>query len=470
MWLYFFVNHAKHNYTALFTFFNVAKAVEEGVDGRVGNHDPTAERKPTTLVVGGISALSKIVQIRVDFLRHTMYNINVKTRYRFRFYPTISQSQELSRVFGCCRYVYNWALQLRSEAWRTEQKRINYNDTSALLTALKKQEATKWLSDVSCVPTQQSLRHLQTAFLNFWAKRGRYPTFKKKRNKQSAEYTCSAFKWDPTNRNLIISGLGRLNIRWSRSFKSAPTTVTIIKEPSGRYYVTLCLDEVVEKFPKTGKTIGVDLGVNRLATLSNGERIANPKYLGGNLSKLARLQRILARRKKGSGRWQQQRVKVARLYEHIGNSRSDTLHKLTTDLVKRFDVISIEDLNVKGMLGNHCLARSIADVGMGMFRSQVTYKTERYGKELKVVDRFFPSSKMCSGCGYVVEKLPLDIREWTCPKCGAHHDRDENAAINIEVAEGHSVSARGGEVRRLRASAPRRTLRRNVNQPKGTCA
>ena len=410
------------------------------------------------------------LETSIDFSTYTMYNISVKTRYRFRFYPTDAQAQELSRVFGCCRYIYNWALRLRSEAWRTEQKRINYYDTSKMLTVLKRQEETKWLSEVSSVAIQQALRHLQTAFLNFWAKRGRYPSFKKKRNKQTAEYTISAFKWDDVNKNLVLSGLGRLNIRWSREFKSSPTTVTIIKKPSGRYFVTLCLDEEVEKLPKTGKTVGVDLGVSRLATLSNGERIANPRYLGGNLSKLARLQRVLARRKKGSGRWQRQRVKIARLHEHVGECRANTLHKFTTDLVRQFDVIGIEDLNVRGMSSNHCFARVILDVGMGAFRQMVEYKCERYGKEEKLVDRFFPSSKLCSTCGHIVELLPLDVREWDCPKCSAHHYRDENAAKNIDMAEGHSVTARGGGVRRLRASAPRRTLCRSVNQLGATCA
>jgi putative transposase len=395
----------------------------------------------------------------------------VKTRYRFRFYPTAEQVITLSRVFGSVRYVYNWALRLRSEAWRTEQKRISYNDTSAMLTTLKKQPETIWLSEVSCVPTQQALRHLQTAFLNFWSKRGRYPTYKKKRNRQSAEYTCSAFKWDSANKNLVLSGLGRLDIHWSKDFTSAPTTITITKEPSGRYYVTLCLDELVAKLPKTGQIVGVDLGVNRLATLSNGERIANPRYLGRNLSKLARLQKRLSRRQKGSHRWHKARVRVARLHEHIANARADTLHKFTTGLVRRFDVIGIEDLNVRGMTANHCLARSIADVGMGMFRRQIEYKCERYGKTLKVVDRFYPSSKTCSVCGHVVESLPLDIREWDCPKCTVHHDRDENAAKNIKSAEGHSVdNARGGDVRQRRASAPRRNRLRSENRPIVDCA
>jgi len=389
---------------------------------------------------------------------HIIYINSVKIRYRFRFYPTDLQVCKLAKVFGCCRYVYNWALKIRSDAWRVEQKQISYNNTSKMLAVLKKQEGTKWLSEISCVPTQQSLRHLQTAFLNFWAKRGSYPVFKKKKNKQSAEYTTSAFKWDAINKNIIISKIGHLKIRWSRNFKSIPTTVTITKEPSGKYYVTLCLNEPIKKLPKTGKGVGVDLGISRLATLSNGERIANPKCLWKNLSKLARLQRTLARRQKGSGRWQRQRIKIARLHEKVGNSRSDILHKFTTDLVRRFDIIGIEDLDVRGMMGNHYLSRAISDIGFNIFRTMLTYKCDRYGKELKTIDRFFPSSKMCSTCGYIVEKLPLNIREWDCPKCRTHHDRDENAAKNINTAEGHSVSVRGEEIRPRRASAPRRAL------------
>jgi len=255
-----------------------------------------------------------------------------------------------------------------------------------------------------------------------------------------------------------------MDIHWSRAFTSQPSTVTITKDCAGRYFVTLCLDEKVNSLPKTGKAVGVDLGINRLATLSNGERIANPRHTAKYAKKLARAQRVLSRRKKGSGRWNCQRIKVARLHARIADSRKDHLDKFTTDLVQRFDVIAVEDLNVRGMLANRTLSRSIGDLGLYQFRSMVDYKTQRYGKELKVVDRFFPSSKRCHSCGFILDKLPLSIREWDCHECGAHHDRDENSSHNI-LAAGHAVTGRGGNVRRSAASATKRSSRRSVNQP-----
>ena len=220
----------------------------------------------------------------------------------------------------------------------------------------------------------------------------------------------------------------------------------------------------MERIPKTGQKVGIDLGINRLATLSTGERIANPKHLGKRLGKLARAQRVLARRVKGSGRWHRQRLAVARLQAHIADCRSDHLHKVTTDLVRRFDVLCIEDLNVRGMLGNRSLARSIADVGMHAFRTMLEYKCSWYGRDLRTVDRFYPSSKRCSGCGFVSEKMPLDLRSWTCPECSSPHDRDENAAKNI-LAAGHAASARGGRVRPVATKVAKGRARRNVNQP-----
>ena len=368
-----------------------------------------------------------------------------KVRFKYRFFPTPDQERELARVFGCVRFTYNWALQLRTDAYR-DGNSLNYNATSAALTQLKKQEETAWLNEVSSVPTQQSLRHLQIAFKNFFDKRTGYPTFKKRRGKQSAEYTRSAFKYDSESNALTVSGLGKLKVRWSRAFQSAPTTATITKSPDGRYFVTLCLEESFNELPKTGESIGVDLGINRLATLSNGERIANPKHSNRRRKELAHQQRHLARKTKGSNRWEKQRVKVARVHARIADTREDYLHKVTTDLVRRFDLICVEDLNVRGMVKNHKLARSLSDASFGMFRSILKYKCARYGKELVAIDRFFPSSKMCNACGLVKESLPLDVREWTC-ECGAKHDRDENAAQNI-LALGHSVSVRGGSVRR----------------------
>ena len=368
-----------------------------------------------------------------------------KVRFRYRFYPTAEQARHLACVFGCVRFTYNWALQLRSDAYRNGTS-LNYNATSAALTQLKKQQETAWLNEVSCVPTQQSLRHLQVAFKNFFDHRAGYPSFKKRRGKQSAEYTRSAFKYEAESKALRVSGLGKLKVRWSRAFGSAPTTITITKDCCGRYFVTLCLEEGFNELPKTGERIGVDLGINRLATLSNGERIANPRHSDRRRRELKHQSRHLARKTKGSARWEKQRSKVARVHARIADTREDYLHKVTTDLVRRFDVVCIEDLNVRGLVKNHRLARSLCDASFGMFRSMLTYKCARYGKVLVAIDRFFPSSKMCSACGRVKEELPLDVRQWRC-ECGVRHDRDENAAQNI-VAVGHTVHARGGSIRR----------------------
>ena len=389
--------------------------------------------------------------------------MTVKVKRTYRFYPSEPQKRILAQTFGCVRVAYNSALRLRSDSFK-DGKTINYNASSAALTEQKKSTAFAFLREVSCVPLQQALRHLQAAYSNFFAKRAKYPRFKRKHGAQSAEYTTSAFAWEPNNRNITIAKLGRLDVHWSKEFQSSPTTCTIIKDKSDRYFVTLTLDEDIQKLPRTGAQVGIDLGINRLATLSNGERIANPKHLGCNLEKLKRLQVVLARRKKGSGRWNRQRLKVAKLHAHVADSRKDWLDKVTTDLVRRFDVLAIEDLNVRGMVKNHCLARAISDVGMGTFRRMLEYKATWYGKEIRLCDRFYPSSKRCRHCGFVAAKLPLDIRDWTCPSCRAHHDRDENAAYNI-LAAGQAVTARGGQVRPVRASARKGTVRGNVNQP-----
>lgn len=392
----------------------------------------------------------------------------MKVRYQFRFYPTDQQQAELARVFGCARYVYNRALRYRTDAWQNRQERVSYNDTSAELTKWKREEETSWLREVSSVPTQQSLRHLNNAFVKFFNKEAAYPSFKKRGHKQSAEYTTSAFKFsrpDPSNPNLVVSGLGRLDVRWSRKFPSEPTTVTITKRPSGRYFVTLCLDEQFSKLTPTGKTVGIDFGINRLATLSDGTHVGNPRFTNKNQVRLARAQRMLSRKTKGSGRWNRQRQRVARIQEHIGNARKDHLDKMTTDLIRQFDVIVIEDLNVRGMVQNRCLAKSISDAAWGQSRRMLAYKCERYGRELRLVDRFFPSSKRCHDCGHILDSLPLDTREWDCPECETHHDRDDNAAKNIHSEGGQPFQARGDRVRRFKPSGLRRSGLGNVNHP-----
>lgn len=385
----------------------------------------------------------------------------MKVRYKFRFYPSERQRQDLARVFGACRYVYNWALRTRTDAYYKEGVKIGYHESSSMLTALKKAPDHAWLSEISCVPVQQALRHLQTAFVNFFEKRARYPHFKKKTGDQSAEYTRSAFKWDG---NLVLSGLGALNIRWSRKFTSAPTTVTVSRDTAERYFVTLCLDEKTEKLAPVHKAVGIDLGITAIATLSTGEKIENPRHLMAAQKRLLRAQRDLSRKIKGSKRRAAQRLKVARLHAEVSDARADHLNKTTTDLVRRFDVISIEDLNVAGMVKNHHLAKAISDAALGEFRRMLEYKCEWYGRELRVVDRFYPSSKRCFDCGHVLEELDLGCREWTCPECGKKHDRDGNAAKNI-LAAGQAVTARGGKVRLKRGRPRKSTSLGSANQP-----
>jgi putative transposase len=382
----------------------------------------------------------------------------VKVRYRYRLAPTEAQREHLTHVFGSCRYVFNHMLRVRTDAYFKDGVSVGYHESSRRLTALKQTPEHAWLNDVSCVPTQQSLRHLQVAFINFFEKRTAYPTFKRKDGKQSAEYTRSAFKW--TNSVLSVSGLGTLKVRWSRAFTSIPSTVTISLDTAGRYFVSLCLDEPREPLPKTGQSVGIDLGITRLATLSNGERIENPRPLKRLEALLTRASRDLSRKSRGSRRRADAKLRLAKLHARVSDARADYLNKVTTDLVRRFDVICIEDLHVRGMTKNHSLARALSDAALGSFRRMIEYKAAWHGREVRVVDRFYPSSKRCSACGHVVKELPLSIRTWTCPDCRAVHDRDENAAINI-LAAGQAV--RGGKIRPMWVRTRKGTSRRNAN-------
>ncbi len=385
-------------------------------------------------------------------------------RQTFRCYPSARQRRFLGKTFGCVRFVYNKALRFRNDRYAADKTPTSYGQLSAALTAWKKEPDCVWLGEVSCVPLQQTLRHLQTAFRGFFEKRTAFPGFKSKHGEQAAEFTRSAFTWDGKQNNLRLAKMGHLRIHWSRQFASIPSTVTITKNCAGQYFATLCLDEHVEALPSTGHGVGIDLGINRMATLSNGELVANPRHLERRLRKMRSLHRCLSRRTKGSGRWRRQKLKVARLHVRIANSRKDHLDKLTTSLVRRFDIICIEDLNVRGMLRNKALARPISDVGMGTFRRMITYKCRWYGKELGLVDRYFPSSKKCSECGTIAEKMPLDVREWRCSHCCAFHDRDLNAAKNI-LAAGHAVLVRGGPVRPEATVVVRGSALRSARQP-----
>jgi putative transposase len=381
----------------------------------------------------------------------------VKRAFKYRFYPTDAQAAELSRTFGCVRKVYNLALEARTDAWKSRRERVGYNATSAMLTEWKKTEELASLNEVSSVPLQQVLRHLQTAFTNFFAGRARYPRFKaKKKSRKSAEYTASGFRFGEGT--LTLAKMAEpLNIVWSRPLPKGakPSTVTVSQDSAGRWFVSLlCEDPGIQPFPGNGNgsAVGVDVGLEHLLTLSTGEKITNPRHERRDRKRLARAQRNLSRKVKGDGSNRAKaRRKVARIHARITDRRRDTLHKLTTRLLRDNQVVVIEDLTVKNMLKNGHLARAIADAAWSEFRSMLEYKARWYGREVIVVDRWFPSSKLCSACGSLAEAMPLDVRMWTCG-CGTTHDRDVNAAKNL-LAAGLAVSACGAAVRPQRDSS-----------------
>lgn len=375
-----------------------------------------------------------------------------KRAYRYRFYPTPDQAAALARTFGCARYVYNWALRLRTDTYREHQERLGYQETSAALTTLKQQGETAWLSEVSSVPLQQALRHLDKAFRNFFEGRARYPRFKQKRGRQAATYVGSAFTWNARMRTLTLARLDApLDIHWSCTFTGIPTTITISKDPAGRYFVSFLVEEEIAALPAVNTVVGVDLGVKDLAVLSTGEKVANPRHLQRNTRRLAHAQRELARKKKGSKNREKARRKVARAYGKVADQRDDGLHKLTTRLIHENQVICVESLAVKNMVRNHALAKAISDAGWGELVRQLEYKAAWYGRTVVKIDRWFPSSKRCSACGQILDLLGLDVRQWTCPACGVRHDRDINAARNI-LAVGLTVHACGEMVRPGRAT------------------
>lgn len=369
-----------------------------------------------------------------------------KRAYKYRFYPTAEQVEALSKVFGHTRFVYNRMLRIRQDAWADHGERVNYHDTSFLLTNLKLQSEYEWLKDVSCVPLQQGLRHLQTAFSNFFAGRAKHPIFKKKESRQSAKYTRSAFKY--SDKKLSISKVGELDIRWSRSFSGNPSTVIISKDAADRYFVSMLVEEDIALLPVNLKSVGVDMGITDIAITSDGFKSGNPRYTKKYEKKLAKAQRNLAKKKKGSNNRKKAKLKVARIHAKISDSRRDFTHKLTTQLVRENQTIAVETLAVKNMVKNHCLAKAIHDVSWGEILRQLEYKSDWYGRTLVGIDRWYPSTKRCSACGYTMEKIPLKIRNWTCPECATEHDRDINAAINIKAA-GHAVLACGENVIRI---------------------
>ena len=375
----------------------------------------------------------------------------MKARYRYRFYPTQPQKKSLAQLFGCVRVVFNDALALCKKS----QKLPKITQLSNLvITHAKKTKERAWLGEVSSVALQQSVRDLGVAYQNFFAsvqgkRKGRKvspPRFKKRRNQQCARFTRNAFTLKK-NGGVYLAKIGIVKPIWSRELPSIPSSVTIIKDSADRYFLSFVVE--IEKQPQkqTNKTIGIDLGIKTFATFDTGEKVDAPKPLKKNLQKLRKLQRNLSRKKKGSKRRELSRRKVAKLHSKIRDLRTDFLHKLSTEIIRENQTIVLEDLNVSGMIKNRKLSRAISDLGWREFRTFLEAKSEKYERDLRVIDRWEPTSQTCSSCGFRGGKLDLNIREWQCLNCETTHDRDVNAAINIKVAGGlrETLNGRGEE-------------------------
>ena len=370
--------------------------------------------------------------------------MKVKRAYKFRFYPDQQQETLLAQTFGCVRFVYNKVLRYRTDAYYQAQEKVNYIGANAKLTEIKQLPEFAFLNDVSSVPLQQCLRNQQTAFKNFFEGRAKYPTFKSKKHRQSAEFTYRAFTFK--NGELKLAKCDKpLNIKWSQELPSNPTTVTVSKDHAGRYFVSCLCEFEPTLLPVTDKKVGIDVGIKDLFATSDGFKSGNPRHTAKYAAKLAKYQRRLAKKKLGSKNRLKAKAKVARIHAKIADCRMDNLHQLSRRLINENQVICVENLAVKNMIKNPKLAKHIADASWGEFTRQLGYKANWAGRTYVEIDRFFPSSKRCSCCGFVKENMPLDVRSWECPECGTAHDRDVNAAVNI-LAVGLAVLAFGDNV------------------------
>jgi putative transposase len=377
--------------------------------------------------------------------------------YKFRLYPNTEQRQALDRQFGCARFVYNYFLRQRMDHYAAHQgekkQGLNYQDISRMLTILKHQPEYVWLQEVNSQSLQATLRDLDTAYVNFFAGRAKFPRFKSRRDKQSFRVP-QHFTLDAEQGRLTIPKLAPLKIVLHRPIAGTLKSVTISRSPSSRYFASILCEVEMQDPPlkRTGQEIGVDLGLISFLVTSQGEKIDPPQFLRWAEEKLCRLQRQLSRKQKASQNREKARVKVARLHEKVANQRADFLHKQSRRLIDESQAIYVESLNVNGMLANHHLARSISDAGWGEFLRQLQYKGAWTGCRLEAIGSFFPSSQRCHRCGYRKADLKLAEREWDCPECHTHHDRDVNAALNI-LSEGRIQS----EMRRRAGTARTQT-------------
>jgi putative transposase len=351
--------------------------------------------------------------------------------YKFRLYPTPEQESYLTKCFGCSRFVYNHFLRLTTDAYAESKKHLRYGDTAKLLTLLKKDEQYSWLSEVNSQSLQQTLKDLESAFVRFFKKVRSFPVFKRKRNRQSFRVPQH---WSITyDGRLKLPKMQPIKMVQHQQMEGMPTSVTISKTPTGKYYASILVEYETMETSLNGSKIGADLGLKDFLITSEGKKYSNPRFYKRSLKRFKRLQRSLSHKVKGSNNRNKQRLLVAAAHEKVANQRLDLQHKISLQLTCENQVVAVEDLHIKGMVKNYKLAQAISDVAWGQFLTMLEYKGKLYGCEVRKLDRFFPSSKRCSKCGYIHKKLTLDIREWTCPECGTHHDRDVNAATNILV-------------------------------------
>jgi len=371
----------------------------------------------------------------------------VEKAYVFRLYPTSSQANQINKTMGCVRFVYNYFLDKRITSYKENKENLGYKKCSALLTKLKQDKEYIWLQEVDKFALQNSLKDLDKAYANFFRERAKgntkqgFPKYKSKhktRQKYRTNYTNDNVRLDIEAQQIKLPKLGWVKLHKSKNLIESPgkiINVTVNKTSSGKYFASVLYLAEIQELPETKNNAGYDLGLKIFANSSNDDTIENPRYFRTEERKLTRLQRQLSRKAIGSNNRQKQRIQVARQHERITNLRKDFLHQQSTRIVRENQVICLEDLQIKNMIKNRRLAKSISDAGWGMFRQMIIYKANWYGRTVVIIDKFYPSSKKCNECGEINPMLTLSIREWQCPKCGQTHDRDKNAAQNI-LAEG----------------------------------
>ena len=363
----------------------------------------------------------------------------MKRAYKYKIKPTVKQQIQLSKTFGCARFIYNWGFDIKTKAWTNEHKSVSYFELAKELTALKQTDEYAWLKEVPNECLQQSLRNLDNAYTQFFKAKKGFPKFKSKKCSKDVAKFIAAVHFDFDKWKVKIPKCGWVKLCYNKAFDLLTCkigTLTVSRDKCGEYWCSIVVETAEQMKPKAkvseATAVGIDLGIKDYAILSDGTKYGNPKFYEQSQRRLKLLQQRFARTKKGSNRHEVMRLKVAKQYRKITNSRVDFLHKLSTDVINRFDTICLENLNVDGMLKNHNLAKNIQSASWGEFVRQIKYKSEWFGKNVIFIGRFEPSSKTCSKCGHLNNDLKLSDREWVCPVCGEHHDRDINAAINIK--------------------------------------